>query len=271
MINYTLNKLMSFISKTFGRWSSVNGTQSERVQANDGFRKYRRMKTFLRMIVYLLITSKAYGQQDVLLSQYMFNHVSVNPGYAGSKDYVMATILHRQQWVGWEGAPESNVFSIHGPAGKNLGLGFSLMNDKIGVTSTTDAFGLFSYQLRVSSRLKIGLGIQGGLSYYNYKNSDLIYWDADKTFSNPNQSKLLPNMGTGAFLYSEHFYAGVSVPHIFEYNTENFLGMNSTPANPRKVRHYFGETGVAIKINEDFVLKPSVLVKYVANAPVETD
>jgi type IX secretion system PorP/SprF family membrane protein len=231
------------------------------------------MKKFFYLTLIILLNKQAFSQQDVLLSQYMFNHVTINPGYAGSKQYTMATALCRQQWVGWKGAPETNSLTVHGPIEhKNLGVGFSLMNDRIGVTNRTDLYGMVSYQLKLNHKLKLGLGLQGGGAYYIYKNSQLIYWDAsDKVFQENTQTNLLPNFGTGAFLYSRDFYVGVSVPHMLDYNTDKSFSINKNSITPRQTRHYFGEAGAVFKLNQEVVLKPSVLVKYVNNAPVEAD
>jgi type IX secretion system PorP/SprF family membrane protein len=231
------------------------------------------MKKLLQLSLILFVTTHVSAQQDVLLSQYMFNHVVINPGYAGSKNYMMATALHRDQWVGWKGAPESNSFTIHGPLkDKNLGLGFNLMNDRIGVTNRTDAYGVFSYQLRVSNQFKLGLGLQGGVGYFSYKNSDLVYWESnDKVFEENSQTNLLPNFGTGAFLYSRKYYFGISVPHLLDYNTTKKFSVQSAANVPRQTRHYFAEAGMAITSNPDVVIKPSVLLKYVYNAPLQAD
>lgn len=228
-------------------------------------------------VIFLLVSgmSSVKAQQDILLSQYMFNHLLVNPAYAGSKDYMMASLLYRKQWMEWKGAPESQVASLHGPLGlSNLGWGLMVNHDKIGVTDKTDAYLNASYHLRVSRNLKLGIGLRGGGGYYSYKNSDLIYWDEnDPTFQGDKVSRFLPNVGAGAYLYSKKFYAGLSVPTIISYDPSKSLSINLNDGElvPHQVRHYFATTGYAFVVNQDFVLRPGVLVKYVPNAPVETD
>lgn len=208
------------------------------------------------------------------MSQYMFNHLLLNPAYAGSKDYMMATLLYRKQWVGYDGAPTTQIATVHGPVGlTNFGWGAMISHDKIGVTDRTDAYVNAAYHLPVSSKLKLGLGLRAGGGYYSYKNSDLVYWDAqDPAFAGDHTSKFLPNVGAGLYLYSNKFYAGLSVPTIISYDPSKSLSMDmSGSVVPHQVRHYFATVGAAFEINPDVVLKPSVLVKYVQNAPIEAD
>ncbi len=231
------------------------------------------MKKLFTCLVVIFLTVAANAQQDAMLSQYMFNHLAINPGYAGSKNYMMATLLHRKQWVGFDGAPESQLLSLHGPVqGRNLGLGGTIFHDHIGVTNRTDVYGHVAYHLPINHYVKLGFGLQGGLSHYTYKNSDLIYWDAsDRVFSQATQTGILPNVGAGAFLYSKKFYLGLSAPHLIEYNKEHGMNGGLTSIKPNQVRHYFFEGGLVCEVNPELVIRPSFLVKYVNGAPAEAD
>lgn len=215
------------------------------------------------------------AQQDLQVSQYMFNHLLLNPGYAGSQDYLMSTLLYRKQWVDFKGAPESQVASLHGPLGlTQFGWGALISHDKIGVTSRTDAYLNAAYHLKLNSKLRLSLGLRAGGGYYSYKNSDLTYWDeGDPAFASDQVSKFLPNVGAGVYLYSRKFYAGVSAPTILSYDPDKSLSLNTSGAEliPHQVRHYFATTGVAIELSQDVLMKPSVLVKYVDHAPLEAD
>lgn len=217
----------------------------------------------------------AEAQQDILVSQYMFNPLLLNPAYAGSKDYMMATLLYRKQWVSFKGAPETEIATLHGPLGlTQFGWGGVLSHDKIGVTDRTDAYANAAYQLKLNNKLRLGVGIRAGGGFYSYKNSDLIYWDqADPAFAGDKVSKFLPNVGAGAYLYSDRYYLGLSVPTLISYDPKDKLSISSTSGQivPQQVRHYFATAGVALELNQDVVLKPSVLLKYVKNAPIEAD
>jgi type IX secretion system PorP/SprF family membrane protein len=218
---------------------------------------------------------QASAQQDVLVSQYMFNHLLLNPAYAGTKDYMMSSLLYRKQWVNLDGAPTTQVGSIHGPLGlTNFGWGALISNDHIGVTNRTDAYANGAYHVKLKGDLNLSLGIRAGGGYYAIKNSDLKYWDqGDKVFNGDRVSKFLPNIGAGAYLYSTKYYAGLSAPTLISYDPEKALSL-SLSGNiyvPRQVRHCFLTAGMVYEMNPDVVLKPSFLLKYVGNAPVEVD
>lgn len=232
------------------------------------------MKKIYISTILMLMSVVGYCQQDILVSQYMFNHLLLNPAYAGSKDYMMATLLYRKQWVDFKGAPTTQVASLHAPIGlTNFGWGALVSHDKIGVTDRTDVYANAAYHLPVGNKLKLSMGIRAGGGFYSYKNSDLIYWDAnDPAFAGDRTSTFLPNIGAGIYLYGNKFYAGLSVPTIISYDPTKSLSINSNgTVVPRQVRHYFATTGVALELSPNVVFKPSVLVKYVQNAPVEAD
>ncbi len=232
------------------------------------------MKRIYISAMLMFFSVAGYCQQDILVSQYMFNHLLLNPAYAGSKDYMMATLLYRKQWVDFKGAPTTQVASLHGPVGlTNFGWGALISHDKIGVTDRTDAYLNAAYHLPVGPKMKLSLGLRAGGGYYSYKNSDLIYWDSnDPLFAGDKTSKFIPNIGAGAYLYTDKFYVGLSVPNVISYDTTKVLSLDmSGNVVPNQVRHYFATAGVALEVNPDVVIRPSVLVKYVQNAPVEAD
>lgn len=214
------------------------------------------------------------GQQDIQVSQYMFNHLLLNPGYAGSKDYMMATLLYRKQWASFDGAPETQVASIHGPLGlTNFGWGLLVSHDQIGVTDRTDMYLNGAYHLRLGEKTKLGVGLRAGGGYYSYKNSDLKYWDGqDPVFDADKATKFLPNVGMGLYLYGQKYYVGLSVPTIISYDSTKTLSVDANgEVVPQQVRHYFATAGYAFELGSEVVLKPSVMVKYVDNAPVVAD
>ena len=231
-----------------------------------------------KLFVIILLTfsgTALWAQQEVMLSQYMFNQMVVNPGYAGSKPYLSADALYRRQWVDFPGSPTTQTFSIHGPIGlTNMGLGLGVAHDQIGVTDMTDIYISYSYHLKLNETLKLGLGIRGGLSLYSAHLERLIYWDQnDVVFPQETQSNTLPNAGAGAFLYHRLWYAGLAIPQLLSFDPERPLTINTddTKLIPNKVRHYYITGGYVFEINQDVILKPSTLIKYTWNVPVEVD
>jgi type IX secretion system PorP/SprF family membrane protein len=230
------------------------------------------MKKLILLPIVCLMWMAGYSQQHPMLSQYMFNGLILNPAYAGSKDYISTGLLYRKQWVEFDGAPVTQTAFIHGPLkSRKVGIGFSLINDKIGVTNRTDAYGSYAYHLKVGERGKFSMGLQAGVSYYNARLSDLIYWDKnDPVFAEEVQTNLLPNAGVGVYYYERKFYAGLSVPHLLSYDPQKSLSFEVEKV-PHQVRHYFFSSGYVAEVNDDFKIKPSVLVKYVPDTPVEFD
>lgn len=104
----------------------------------------------ITMVILLCIEASVQGQQDAQYTQYMYNTVSINPGYAGSRGNLSIAALYRSQWVGLDGAPKTQTFNLHTPVGyRGVGMGLSIVNDQIGPTSETAFDGDFSYTLQV--------------------------------------------------------------------------------------------------------------------------
>jgi type IX secretion system PorP/SprF family membrane protein len=215
------------------------------------------------------------AQQEIMLSQYMFNQMVVNPAYAGSKPYASADALYRRQWVNFPGSPRTETFSIHSPIGlTNMGLGLGVAHDEIGVENNTDINISYSYHLKLNQRLKLGLGVRGGLTFYSANLDKLIYWDQnDQVFPQETQTNTIPSAGAGAFLYNRLWYVGVSIPNLLSTDPNRPLTINTDDIKliQHKVRHYYLSAGYVFEINQDVVLKPSTLVKYTWNVPVEVD
>src|SRR6185312_1583329 len=175
-------------------------------------------------------------------------------------------------WVGFEGAPTTELASVDGTLkDKNVGLGLVLLNDHIGVSERTGLYGNYSYHLKVNATGTLAMGLKGGVEYYNAWLRDLIVWDAnDQVFTNNVLNKFIPVVGAGLYYYTDKYYGGFSVPNVLSYKPSTFLYLN-LKNEPQFVRHYYLTGGYIFKLNDCTSLKPSVLVKYVQNAPVEAD
>lgn len=234
------------------------------------------MKRVILSATIILITAiSGFAQQDPLISQYMFNPLLVNPAYAGSKDYAMASALYRTQWVKLKGSPETFLASIHGPVFKSrkVGLGFTISNDNIGIINRTNVFGDYAYHIPLTNKLKLGLGVKAGIFYQSNKLSSAILTDnsqIDPVYSAANTNKVTPEVGAGAYLYSKKFYLGLSVPHFLSYDASRPLSFSSNKVY-NYVRHFWFTTGVAIEASPDFVIRPSLMIRYSKYAPMQAD
>ncbi len=202
----------------------------------------------------------------------MFNGLLLNPAYAGSKEYISATMLYRKQWAGLEGAPVTYSASIHGLIKKkNLGLGLIMQQDKIGVTSQTDMYAQFAYHLPLGDD-KLSVGIQAGFSNFSSETVKLNYWDpGDQVFDYNTFNSLVPNAGLGIYYYRNLFYAGLSSPFLISYDPNEAASLDpSTPTHKMDRRFYF-TTGGVIETETDIKIKPSILVKAEGHTPIQYD
>ena len=205
------------------------------------------------------------AQQLPQFTQYMYNTISINPAYAGSRNALNITGLHRSQWVGLEGGPETQTLSIHSPLkNERVGLGLSVINDKAGYENYTYIYGDFSYTLPLNDDdLKLAFGLKGGFSYYNLD-------DEPSTLSDPyftqEFNKWTPNFGIGFYLHTNKWYVGASVPKVINNNNNEFQEFVALEQN-----HFYLTTGYVFDINENFKLRPSALAKVTEGAPLSLD
>ena len=211
-----------------------------------------------------LASGAALAQQDAMFTKYMFNSLSYNPADAGSKDFMSIGLLHRSQWLGIDGAPTTQTLTAHTPLrNERVGVGLAITNDAIGPTDITFANLSYAYRIPVSDRLRLSVGLQGGLESWRADFSELVLEDGTDVAFQGTENRLLPNFGAGLFLFGERFYAGLSSPHILEYDLRDNTDPNvSNPA--RAYRHYYAALGAAFPLgSEDVMFKPSMLFKNV--------
>ena len=210
------------------------------------------------------------AQQDAQYTQYMYNTVSVNPGYAGSRGHLSVAALYRAQWVGLDGAPKTQTFNLHTPAGyKGVGLGLSIVNDQIGPTSETYFDADFSYTIQVGPEQRLSFGLKGSVHLLDIRfselNQDPNFPDAQLQFDI--QNRLSPNIGAGVYYHTEHFYAGVSVPRFLE--TSHFD--ESSLSTAREQMNYYFITGYVWDFHPLWKFKPTLLTKMALGAPLQVD
>lgn len=211
------------------------------------------------------------AQQDPMYTQYMENMMTINPAYAGSKDLLSMMVVSRKQWVSMPGAPATRTFAIHSPVtGANMGLGLSFMSDQIGVVKQTGMYVDYSYTLRFKNNHNLALGLKGGVNFYEAGVSGLTTnQPGDPVFENDINRNFLPNMGVGAFFHANRYYLGLSIPKLLE-NTINKNDFSVQNISKEQV-HVFFMAGYVFDVNRIVKFKPSILTKFVMNAPVSFD
>lgn len=219
----------------------------------------------------LISAFAAKAQQEIMLSQYMFNGLFLNPAYAGTHKYMSATLLHRSQWTGWDGAPKTNIISIDGPIKKQkMGWGLLYTNDKIGPTLQNDILANYSYQLPIGPG-RLSLGIRGGVSVVSSTLQGLsTVQTGDEAFANNIKSAVLPKFGAGAYYYTKKFYVGFSVPTLLAYDPNKNFNFDLNKSTDIR-RHYFLTAGYVFELSDMVKLKPSALLKYQKAAALQAD
>ena len=225
------------------------------------------MKTKLFSFVLMFTAMVSFAQQDAQFTQYMYNTININPAYAGSRGVLSIFALHRTQWVGLDGAPVTNAVSVNTPLnGNNLGLGVSVINDKIGPTHENTLSADLSYTIPTSETFKLSFGIKATANLFDLDVSRLNPADDDPSlhdFSN----KFSPNIGAGVYLHSDKAYVGVSVPNFIETNRYDD---NEVAIFKEKINYYL-IAGYVFDISSGIKFKPALLTKMVTGAPLQVD
>jgi len=222
----------------------------------------------LATIAFLLFSgSYLYAQQDAMYSQYMFNTLSVNPAYAGSLDNINLILLHRTQWVGFDGAPNTQSLTVHSPISKKgLGLGLSVVRDAIGPVTADNIFVDIAYKIKVHEGGYLSFGLKAGIDMRSANLTSLNPVDkSDPSYYADAFSGVKPNFGGGVFYYAPKWYLGASTPKI-----SKTAYVDGGPGETNE-RHYFFLGGMVIQANEYWKLRPSILAKAVKGAPASVD
>ncbi|MBK9762371.1 MAG: type IX secretion system membrane protein PorP/SprF [Flavobacteriales bacterium] len=213
-----------------------------------------------------------WAQQEVMVSQYMFNQLFLNPAYAGTHSYMSSSILHRSQWMRMDGAPTTSMMAVDAPilSGK-AGLGFSVVHDRIGVSRDLDLAGHFSYHVRTGAASTLSFGLRAGVSIYSARLADLTYWDTnDRVFQGNINNKPVGKFGFGLYWYNTTTYVGLAIPTI--YAADGRISMD--PGNALGhyfTQHYYFNAGKVFQLSENFDIKPSTMVRFTPDAPFQAD
>lgn len=220
------------------------------------------------LLILLLNAKEIKAQQDPMFTHYMFNTLAINPGYAGSREALTITGLHRTQWAGFTGAPTTQTVIAHTPFLRhNIGLGLSFLNDKVGPVNMTSIYIDFSYTIKVTQKSKLAFGLKGGSNFMkNDLNALALHDPTDISFNGNIEKEFLPNFGAGLYYYTDKWYIGVSVPKILENSFETGITNKAGEA-----KHYFLIAGTYFNLNESFKFKPTGFLKITEAAPIELD
>ena len=227
----------------------------------------------LLTICTLLLTAFSFqlsAQQLPLYSQYMFNTLEINPAYAGFKESMQFTSIFRKQFNGIKDAPETALLSFDMPIGTTkLGVGLRLVDDKISVSRTSGAQASMSYHID-GDNSRMSFGLQIGALNYKANMTDLNVTHAGDPIFAQDVNTLVANFGTGIFYNTDKYYAGISVPNIVRTHLrETNIALNQYEV--KQSPHFYVNAGMLINLNDNFILKPSFLLRGVKGIPLNYD
>lgn len=226
---------------------------------------------FFLFVIVLFSACNVSAQQDAHYTQYMYNTSVVNPAYAGSREAISAFVLHRNQWVGLEGAPITNAFSVHLPVGEShFSSGISFVSDRIGITDQNNIAADLVYSINASAKSKLSFGLKFSANLLNINYNKLeIKHPSDVVIAEQSNvsNQFSPNIGVGLYWYDDQNYVGISVPNLLE----NQYFDSEIKAATFKKSHYYFIAGSVFEWSSELKFKPTILTKIAQGAPMQID
>lgn len=231
------------------------------------------MKKLFLSIPFLAIAFSVSAQQEQMYTQFMFNKLAYNPGYAGSFVSPTLTAIYRNQWMGLDGAPKAMSLSYSQPLLNNrVGLGGNINRQSIGINTNLTIDIAYAYRIEMK-RGTLAVGLQASMRNIRQNWADLRIRPIDQ--NDPGipidpKSKFVPNFGAGVYYnaYTERWYAGLALPRIVS-NSIDFSEFGDILS--REVQHINAMGGVKFKPTEDLDLTPQVLLRYAIGAPFDAE
>lgn len=221
--------------------------------------------------VMVQLFSQVNAQQLPQFSQYIFNGLHINPGYAGYKNegYIQST--YRSQLMNFPGAPKTMSITADLSANEGkMGFGISYVSDKIGLTESNLGLLTYAYRVNTGDQGRLALGLSAGISENTFDPSDIVTIDPNDAYLPENRIKTLsPIVNTGLFYNNDNFYAGIAAYNLLSTRLSKL--QNQTAGISFNDVHYFFTSGALIPLNDDFKLKPSILIKHVKGSPTNYD
>jgi len=226
----------------------------------------------ISIIIVLMAGVNAMGQQLPQFTQYMYNTIAINPAYAGSRETLSIVGLHRSQWTGFDGGPETQTLSIHSPLrNEKIGLGFSFINDQLGFENFSYLYADFSYTIQTGENTKLAFGAKAGMTHYNLDPEFLNDPDiGDDPFFNDISNRWSPNIGAGLYWHSSRWYLGLSAPRLLNTDYNNGEGNNQDYIAVERISYYL-TGGMVFDLSQNTKLKPAFLVKATNGATPSLD
>lgn len=229
------------------------------------------MKSYniFKLILFIFfIVNNINAQQEANFTLYNFNMNIINPAYAGINEISKLNLVHRYQYLGIDDSPRTTSLIYSKSVGKNLGIGVSMLNDRVFILSQTDLALDISYKLQLNenTNLYFGMKFGGGFVNIDLTKAHNSYYDP---LFNKNQSFFNPHIGSGISLQSEKFYISFSSPNFLR--GQRFEKSGNIPLAAIEEIHYYSGIGYHFFINDNLTFTPNIMTRIVKRAPTSYD
>lgn len=219
------------------------------------------------VLIPLLLLGELHAQQLPQYTQFMYNNLLINPAYAGADKALSMTLIHRDQWTGVEGAPNTQAFSASALLPKDkVGLGVSLLYDKIGVHKNLKVLTSYAYRLQLTKETTLSMGLQVGVTNLRADYASLIGNSNDpKLYNSINNTAL--DFGAGIYLETPTLKIGIATPELLSKKIQ----LNDSISLAIRNINLLGFVGYRLALNNQFDFEPSLLLKYYPDLPLSYD
>lgn len=231
------------------------------------------MKKIIYIIVIVLFKfASAFAQQEHQYTQFMYNKLVFNPAFAGAREVSSVSAIYRRQWIGFEGAPTSQLIGFDAPLLKNkLGFGLNIHRFQVGINENYAVNMSYSYSIIRTDDINLKLGIGGAFRHNKFDFSDPNFYikqaNDPAVLAQNEQVNMNGNIGGGLYFTYKDFYVGVSAPNLYK----NKIGNGSADITAESKPHYYAMAGGVFGMSSTVDFRPAVLLKFAQNAPFSGD
>ena len=230
------------------------------------------MRGVLIILFFSLMSVVVTAQQQQMYTQFMYNKLALNPAFAGNETYLSASLLYRDQWNGFPGAPKAQVFNVNMPRiGSRIGIGLNLERQTIGITEKITYELMYAYKfLLAEGTLSMGMNVSGRKYTQDYTDSRLFAIQditIDPSIPQTIQSRNLLNAGFGVYFNTNKFYMGASIPRMIKAD----IDFDKNDLFSTEVRHLFLMTGGTFILSNDLRLTPQLFFRIAEDTPFGID
>lgn len=220
-------------------------------------------KTIFLMICFPIVML---GQQESYYSLYFENMQVINPAFAGSKSKNEFTLLNRNQWTGLSDSPKIMTLSYSYKAKKNIGIGFSVVSDKVFIENQTFAYVDVSYRLKINDKTDFYFGLKAGGNFYKSNVTDLTIYNDQFDPLWRNFDSFNPNVGAGLYLKNPRFWFSFSIPRLFLIRRDREINVGS-----KDRIHTYLAAGYKFNLTEKISVKPNLIYRKIKAIPSTMD